>query len=81
MTVQILHKMFNTDTEDKIELLVLANELKNNGTIELSQYASLKASINTLNKPVLKPAIGRKSYRYSEYEIGLASEMLKSCKL
>ncbi len=67
MTVQMLHKMFNTDTENKVELLVLANELKNNGTIELSQYASLKASINSLNKPVAKPIAGW-SDQYKEYD-------------
>jgi len=76
MTVQMLQNMFNTSTEDKAELLKLADELKDNSTIELSQYASLKASINSLNKPVAKPATGRKSYRYSVNEISLASNML-----
>jgi len=76
MTVKMLQNMFNTTTEDKAELLKLADELKKNATIELSQYASLKASINTLNKPAAKPVTGRRAYRYSKGEITLASSML-----
>jgi len=72
MTVQMLQKIFSTTTENKVELLKFADELKNNDTIELSQYASLKANINSLNRIVTPANITSAGpHRYSEQEIHL----------
>jgi len=50
MTVQMLHNFYKTTTEDKVKLLQLANDLLESKTIELSDYASLQASINKLSE-------------------------------
>ncbi len=71
MTVQMLQKMFKTDTENKDELLELANKLKNNKTIELSDYASLKANINMLNRPKPVAKNGQANRYYTEEEVSM----------
>jgi len=73
MTVQMLQNMFNTKTENKLELLQLADALRKKGTIELSQFASLKASINSLNK-VEKKVKKDTPYRYDTKEIILVQK-------
>ena len=76
MTVTLLKKLYQADTNDIENLYILAEQAKEDDHIGMSQYASLRASIKMLHDPEPKKATGKKRHMYSSSEIKISSKML-----